>query len=531
MTGHANSELLDLLNRLCNQTLEDDQARHLTEILEQDIAARDVYIDMMHLNNSMMDCCDGDRMRPWREPANMKMATPKAEPHKIREIRRTLEHARFARERFPKPRWCAAALIVSFAIAGAGVVFWHWTTTSSRLVTTPSRPLPHSRIRTAATATIEWSSADCQWIGDQPSNEQKSLASGAEIRLSQGAVDLRFAMGARVRLQGPCRFVINSANSASLIVGSLTANVPEPAHGFSVDLPNGKVVDLGTEFGLVVDDFGLSEVGVFNGKVAAYQNREAVADTDVELHEGDALQWSVGGTRRMDLARRRFSPSQSSTDIQELNQPALFDDFNDHVLATNQWLSLGAVTEVDGVLQLGRASAELDRDNVPYLISTRQFDPDDGVITVTGKVMFSRPMHNLSGAVSIFTRAERERGSFPRSNYAYLATGIRSTFWPVSRVSGESLRILVRPLDDGPNLGLLGEEFEEKKASSNWFFHLVDDGVNVQMTITSADDASIRKTVACRSLFHGGSNHVAIEGDPNAVILLDDIAIYQAAND
>ena len=41
--------------------------------------------------------------------------------------------------------------------------------------------------------------------------------------------------------------------------GELVARVPEAGHGFTIETPHGKVVDLGTEFGVVVDDFGLGD--------------------------------------------------------------------------------------------------------------------------------------------------------------------------------------------------------------------------------------------------------------------------------
>jgi hypothetical protein len=50
--------------------------------------------------------------------------------------------------------------------------------------------------------------------------------------------------------------------------GRLTARVPRAALGFTVLSPGGKVVDLGTEFGLSVEEGGATTVRVFDGLVA-----------------------------------------------------------------------------------------------------------------------------------------------------------------------------------------------------------------------------------------------------------------------
>jgi FecR protein len=52
-----------------------------------------------------------------------------------------------------------------------------------------------------------------------------------------------------------------------LIEGSLTADVPEPAHGFTIDTPDIQVRDLGTRFGVTAGSVGNSQVRVFEGEV------------------------------------------------------------------------------------------------------------------------------------------------------------------------------------------------------------------------------------------------------------------------
>ncbi len=96
------------------------------------------------------------------------------------------------------------------------------------------------------------------------------MRSGKTLQLDRGLAEVEFERGARVILQGPAGLELLSGTSARLLHGTLTARVPDQARGFTVLSPHGKVVDLGTEFGLSVDSVGATTVRVFAGKVEAF---------------------------------------------------------------------------------------------------------------------------------------------------------------------------------------------------------------------------------------------------------------------
>ncbi|MCP4454893.1 MAG: FecR domain-containing protein [Planctomycetes bacterium] len=87
------------------------------------------------------------------------------------------------------------------------------------------------------------------------------------MTLEQGYAQLIFRQGADVLLQAPCTFDLQSANKMALENGSLTANVPPQAVGFTVKTPWTTVVDYGTEFGLSTGQTNGAEVHVFKGSV------------------------------------------------------------------------------------------------------------------------------------------------------------------------------------------------------------------------------------------------------------------------
>ncbi len=95
------------------------------------------------------------------------------------------------------------------------------------------------------------------------------------------------ALGSSSRDRRASRLV--SGRSVQLLKGTLTARVPDRARGFTVLTPHNKVVDLGTEFGLSVDDQGAATVRVFTGEVVAYPLvPDRAADPGVTIRQDQA---------------------------------------------------------------------------------------------------------------------------------------------------------------------------------------------------------------------------------------------------
>ena len=69
----------------------------------------------------------------------------------------------------------------------------------------------------------------------------------------------------------------------------LTANVTEPAKGFSVLTPRATVVDLGTESGVEVNNDGATDVVVFKGEVDDDYNDPTDQSSAQRLRIGEAV--------------------------------------------------------------------------------------------------------------------------------------------------------------------------------------------------------------------------------------------------
>ena len=136
---------------------------------------------------------------------------------------------------------------------------------------------------------------DCRWSGAalQPGAE---LRRGQRIELQSGFAEITFDCGAQVTLEGPASLDLSSAWDALLRRGTLKANVPREAIGFRIVNPSVEVTDLGTEFSMVADDAGATEVFVLKGAVeAAPRDAAGNAGESVVLHETQSRRFAVAG--------------------------------------------------------------------------------------------------------------------------------------------------------------------------------------------------------------------------------------------
>ncbi|EDY19634.1 LamG domain protein jellyroll fold domain protein [Chthoniobacter flavus Ellin428] len=90
------------------------------------------------------------------------------------------------------------------------------------------------------------------------------------LRLKSGVAEIEFFQGARLCIEGPAEIRLLSAGAAYCQYGKFSAHVPPPARGFRLSTPKGDIVDLGTDFGLDLNDKS-PELHVFKGEVELHQ--------------------------------------------------------------------------------------------------------------------------------------------------------------------------------------------------------------------------------------------------------------------
>ncbi len=120
-----------------------------------------------------------------------------------------------------------------------------------------------------------------------------------------GLVELTYASGVRLTMEGPASFVVSGESSGFLDYGRLVSYVPPGGEGFTIGYSNGMVEDIGTEFAMDVGRDGVLELGVFDGEVRLHlpgdPPRPLVRDQAL-LHDGETSE----GVRAIPFNRDKF---------------------------------------------------------------------------------------------------------------------------------------------------------------------------------------------------------------------------------
>ena len=116
-----------------------------------------------------------------------------------------------------------------------------------------------------------------EWTDESVPHQIDLDASSNPVSIKSGLVELTYASGVCVTLEGPAVFEVSGPEVGRLEKGKLYTTVPKGAEGFMIHHSGGIVEDLGTEFAMDALPDGRTEVGVFSGKVKLHsEGREAI---------------------------------------------------------------------------------------------------------------------------------------------------------------------------------------------------------------------------------------------------------------
>jgi ferric-dicitrate binding protein FerR (iron transport regulator) len=117
----------------------------------------------------------------------------------------------------------------------------------------------------------------CKWGNSAlPTLEGGGLWPGT-LELIEGMAKLKFNSGAEVVMEAPVSLEIVSAMECRVKKGTVVADVPPQAKGFTVQTPDTKVVDYGTRFGVSASEDGKCLVHVIEGLVEVNRKEEPEA--------------------------------------------------------------------------------------------------------------------------------------------------------------------------------------------------------------------------------------------------------------
>ncbi len=151
----------------------------------------------------------------------------------------------------------------------------------------------------ASAVDVRWKQGEKNW------KTGESIHSGDEAYLEQGLIGLHFSTGVKLLITAPATFQVTGENEISLSRGMLLAEVlTETGKGFTVKTPSSVNVDLGTIFGIAVDQKGTSVTQVFRGIVNSTNNlskKNSSPSQTVQLTSNQRILQRTTGTSKQGI--------------------------------------------------------------------------------------------------------------------------------------------------------------------------------------------------------------------------------------
>ena len=131
------------------------------------------------------------------------------------------------------------------------------------------------------------------------SQKEKPVVAGDQLQpgrlvLERGVAQVKFTSDVTMVVEGPAEVELMTADRAKLVSGRVVVRVPKQALGFTLHSDAAAFVDLGTEFGVEVQEAGRANVHVIDGEVA-FVPRDGVNPSKT-LRRGFANEVTVDGS-------------------------------------------------------------------------------------------------------------------------------------------------------------------------------------------------------------------------------------------
>jgi hypothetical protein len=326
------SELRELLDALREDVITDAQADRLMGLLRSDAAARQTYIRYMAMVGTLRDCMVGmSTTSPvLSSPAYSSSTDPSTELVDDRLLRMVPSPivSPVIAQTFPPSlasfvgsalfSYTVAAVIVGVGLILGASVYVSQPERHAGPGAVPQAPDRKSQVPNPSSIVGRITNvADCVWEGTGALNQnsehihhKSNIRLGDHLALRSGLLEITYNTGAKVILQGPVTYDVESAAGGYLSIGKLTACLEQksqvkgqrsaPANQkseitnqtFSIRTPTALVTDLGTEFGVEVNERGQTTSHVFQGLVRV----QAVAADGKSLGKGRLLHENESAT-------------------------------------------------------------------------------------------------------------------------------------------------------------------------------------------------------------------------------------------
>ncbi len=312
-----------LIDQYLTGEISPDEAALLWEAIQHDPEVARSLMQHLELSSMLRGLCQSEdyvkSMLKSGRLGDYALEEVSSPPIRSREIKTF--SSRFHGKRF----WVTTAALVFLAVCGMMIItnrfsgFPDGTTELSSIDMKPpgselASPeiLPNADVSPHIDVARVRVSAFVEWEKDTEirANEGDVIGPGW-IRIRSGTLALAFTSGANVVIEGPAEFQLINPDRAFCAYGQVFADVPKQAIGFQIDVPQTKVIDLGTAFGIKVNPDG-TLVHVIQGEVALQDNilrsKHLNTGESVVVKEGGELKTYLPNTLEPEMLHGSLSP-------------------------------------------------------------------------------------------------------------------------------------------------------------------------------------------------------------------------------
>ena len=235
-------ELHELLDRLVENNLPTHKRKYLEEWLSRSEEARKVYISHIDMSASLSHYANERIADELSAPLNQKTSGKLI--------------------RFLKPLIPIAALVLVGLYIYSTYRFSEPNPLHKDLAQTHSpSSIPTYESGESEAIAILTHAVGLIWEDDAIYRPKVgSSLHNSSLKIAKGVAQVELVDGVTLILEGPVDYELIHGNSGSLKRGKLRDHVPKVAIGFTVGLPMGEVIDLGTDFGVEVHEEESAEV-------------------------------------------------------------------------------------------------------------------------------------------------------------------------------------------------------------------------------------------------------------------------------
>lgn len=262
----SDETLQQSINALINGTITEAEHQSLQNRLKEDATARAMFRERMDIEAGL---------RTWAADGG---------------AQHQLEICDAASKKSLRSGWGLHMTLLATAASILAIAVW-WTQRPDR----DQLNLADQQNKTTPPATQPTTPPLGRWIAQtacvwqQPPSLPDGMLGAGMIKLTSGAAELRFDSGTHVVLEGPCELLVNTADSARLLAGTVFVNVTEVSNGFLLETPEAQIIDEGTQYAVALDSQA-TEVHVFDGSVI-WTPTKAEVDFEDRITTGEARRY------------------------------------------------------------------------------------------------------------------------------------------------------------------------------------------------------------------------------------------------